>query len=360
MKSLKLCLLFFFLFSINSYSLPKCEGDERMWDSCNGTYTWPDGHQYADNQYIGEFKNGQPHGKGTMTFADGYKYEGEWKDGMANGKGTITYPDEGKYEGELYEGEFKDNRYHGKGTLTSTDGAKYVGEFKDNRYHGKGEHTFPDGSKYVGEYKDGSYHGKGEYTFPDGENYIGEFKDNRYHGKGEHTFPDGENYIGEFKDGKRHGEGTYTFANGDKYEGEWKDGKRHGKGNYTFANSDKGEVVNGIFKKYNFVLTNNVQGYEESWLGFVVTLKNINYIKYKKRIYKLKKYFIEVDDYYDDTCKINITPGSYVYLRGEEIYNVSIDGGNGFYYVYKDINQDRYIEEKIKPENLIFGCEKLF
>ena len=67
-----------------------------------------------------------------------------------------------------------------------------------------------------------------------------------------------------------------------------------------------------------------------------------------------------MDDYYDDTCKINITPGSYVYLRGEEIYNVSIDGGNGFYYVYKDINQDRYIEEKLNLKTLYLDVKNYF
>ena len=39
-----------------------------MWDSCNGTYTWPDGHQYADNQYIGEFKKWSASWKGNNDF----------------------------------------------------------------------------------------------------------------------------------------------------------------------------------------------------------------------------------------------------------------------------------------------------
>jgi hypothetical protein len=40
------------------------------------TITLPDG-----DKYVGEVKDGLPHGKGTKTFADGDKYVGEWKDG---------------------------------------------------------------------------------------------------------------------------------------------------------------------------------------------------------------------------------------------------------------------------------------
>ena len=78
MRTLNLFLLFFFLFALNSYSLPQCKGDDdtTKWNNCEGTFTFPDGRKY-----VGEWKDGKKHGKGTLTSPDGSKYVGEWKDG---------------------------------------------------------------------------------------------------------------------------------------------------------------------------------------------------------------------------------------------------------------------------------------
>ncbi len=39
--------------------------------------------------YTGERNSdGLPHGRGTMTYPDGYKYTGEFKDGRRHGQGT--------------------------------------------------------------------------------------------------------------------------------------------------------------------------------------------------------------------------------------------------------------------------------
>ena len=46
----------------------------------------------------------------------------------------MTYPD-----GAKYVGEYKDGKYHGKGTYTYFDEAKYIGEFKDGKMHGYGD-----------------------------------------------------------------------------------------------------------------------------------------------------------------------------------------------------------------------------
>ncbi|HSW61738.1 MAG TPA: hypothetical protein VLH56_00225 [Dissulfurispiraceae bacterium] len=42
------------------------------------------------DKYIGEFLNGQFHGKGIYTYANGDKYEGEFINGKFSGKGTFT------------------------------------------------------------------------------------------------------------------------------------------------------------------------------------------------------------------------------------------------------------------------------
>ena len=53
----------------------------------------------------------------NIVLPDGSKYEGEWKNGNPNGKGTFTYPKLGKYVGEL-----KDGFPHGQGTFTWSNG----------------------------------------------------------------------------------------------------------------------------------------------------------------------------------------------------------------------------------------------
>ena len=53
----------------------------------------------------------------------------------------MTYPD-----GEQYVGEFRDNDYNGHGTLTLRDGRKCVGKFTDGKFHGEGTEYRADGS----------------------------------------------------------------------------------------------------------------------------------------------------------------------------------------------------------------------
>ena len=40
--------------------------------------------------YVGDLKDGERHGQGTVAWSDGSKYEGEWKDGKKHGQGTYT------------------------------------------------------------------------------------------------------------------------------------------------------------------------------------------------------------------------------------------------------------------------------
>jgi len=176
---------------------------------------------------------------GTYTWSDGTKYVGEWKDGEMKGQGTLTFSQESEWPGDNYVGEFKDNKYNGQGTYNYANGNKYVGEYKDFEKHGQGTFTWLNGEKYIGEWKDGKPHGQGTKTWPEGHIYVGEWKDNKRNGQGTLTWADGDNYVGEFKDNKYNGQGTYTHANGNKYvdgistthipltieEGIWKDGE---------------------------------------------------------------------------------------------------------------------------------------
>ena len=106
-------------------------------------------------------------GYGTYIYFNGNEYVGEFKNDEMNGQGTLTYGP-GKWEGYKYIGEFKNNQINGQGTLTFAKGSKYVGEFKNGNAHGQGTYTHPNGDEYVGENKNGNAHGQGIYTYADG------------------------------------------------------------------------------------------------------------------------------------------------------------------------------------------------
>ena len=65
-------------------------------------------------------------GQASHTWGDGNTYVGEWKDGKPHGKGTATYVVLGRYVGT-----FKKGKQHGRGEANYVDGRKYVGEWKD-------------------------------------------------------------------------------------------------------------------------------------------------------------------------------------------------------------------------------------
>jgi len=82
--------------------LPDCETlyGAGVWTDCQGTLT------YAYGEYVGEWKGGQFHGQGILTWPDGSKYVGEFKDGKHHGQGTFTYADGFQEEGRWQDGNF--------------------------------------------------------------------------------------------------------------------------------------------------------------------------------------------------------------------------------------------------------------
>ena len=64
-------VLIYLVFISSTYALPQCQGaDSTRWDNCQGTQTFANGLKY-----VGEFRDGKWHGKGTATLANGNKYE---------------------------------------------------------------------------------------------------------------------------------------------------------------------------------------------------------------------------------------------------------------------------------------------
>lgn len=102
-----------------------------------GTMTWPNG-----DKYTGQWKDDKMHGMGTLTYADGQKDAGRFENNVfagkctagncKDGKGTLTWRD-GKYIGQ-----FKDGKKHGKGTIYNSNGSIIEdGYYKNGEYYGK-------------------------------------------------------------------------------------------------------------------------------------------------------------------------------------------------------------------------------
>ena len=176
--------------------------------------------------YIGEIKNGKPHGRGTLksklildveslnlvkkgTLKDKdllLKYIGDWKDGKREGNGIEWWID-----GSWWEGEFK-NHY----ICNDCDGDYKMG------------HYFQGYIKF--------------YTIKDGERT----KENLYQMyKSNIDLREGD-CVGDCD----FGYGTLKYYNGTIYEGNFNNSERNGFG--TLTNSD-GKIEKGIFKDGFFV-----------------------------------------------------------------------------------------------------------
>ncbi len=183
--------------------MPPCPGSPTesnltviSWTDCIGIWTISSG-DLAGQKYVGEFRNGNSHGKGTATYASGSKYVGQWNNGKKHGQGTQTYA-----PGHKYVGQWNNGKRHGQGTFIFADGRKYVGEWKDGKRHGEGTQTYASGSKYVGEWKGGNLNGQGTFTYASGEKHDGEFRAGLPNGLGIHAYADGRIEEGIWKNGK--------------------------------------------------------------------------------------------------------------------------------------------------------------
>ena len=216
----------------------------------NGEQKWSwKGDPIDDSIYVGEIKNGLPHGIGTINFGKGEwnggeKYIGQWDNGKFHRQGTFTWTN-----GQEYKGEFKFGEKDGLGTLVFSNGNKYEGEFKFGKYNGKGEFTFKKGAlkieKYEGNWKNGKYNGIGLYIYSHGDRYIGEFKDYKKHGHGKYNWYKGKEYIGEFKKDLISGFGILTNPDGSMFIGEYKDGINWEGTMYSEKGSVIWKIVNG-------------------------------------------------------------------------------------------------------------------
>ncbi len=135
---------------------------------------------------------GEPHGRGSITWENGGKYDGQWVDGKANGIGIMHYGN-----GDKYEGGWKDGCRCGQGTHHFKDGGVYEGQWCNAAPDGQGKMTLKNGSHYEGTWKDGKWHGQGIVRPVNGGEWEGTF----HMGKctvGTLRRPNGELEIGRY------------------------------------------------------------------------------------------------------------------------------------------------------------------
>jgi hypothetical protein len=72
-----------------------------------------EGKAEGTDQYLGEFKDGVPHGKGIYRWKNGNFYDGEWANGRKDGNGGMAYKREGKTD-SVVTGYWRKDVYMGK------------------------------------------------------------------------------------------------------------------------------------------------------------------------------------------------------------------------------------------------------
>tara|TARA_B100001564_G_C20429013_1_gene573633 strand:- start:141 stop:749 length:609 start_codon:yes stop_codon:yes gene_type:complete len=160
---------------------------------------WSETINYSFGKYVGEVKNGVPHGYGILTYysksefiEDDDKYTGNWKDGLRHGQGTdIKYFIHSIRE---YTGSWINDLPHGTGIQTTSDGRVFKG-FWEKGVLKKGRYTYVtknnpfDLGVYVGEFnKDKHFHGEGILTHANGTVQEGIWRNNVFKGKKKYKY----------------------------------------------------------------------------------------------------------------------------------------------------------------------------
>ena len=99
-------------------------------------------------------------------------FEGEWLDGSPHGLGTYYHQADNQYRGTKYVGEFRYGNRHVQGKLTFPDGSKYVGEYKDGKRHGQGIFTFADGRRLEGVFENDDFIREAKVNLPNVNNNV--------------------------------------------------------------------------------------------------------------------------------------------------------------------------------------------
>ncbi len=104
-------------------------------------------------------------------------YEGEVVDGQPHGKGKLTYEKIKEHKFDIFfEGTFKDGKPI-KGKLHEWDGSIYEGEFEQLSEYGHGKITYKNGEEYFGQWHQIDRMGEGSMIFSNGVEFKGHWHD---------------------------------------------------------------------------------------------------------------------------------------------------------------------------------------
>ena len=115
--------------------------------------------------YEGEHQGRNPHGFGTMSYANGSRYVGEWMDGMRYGPGIYT-DTLGKYRHEV---DYRYGKEHGNFVVIEIGiGLRDEGVYWNGKREDIWISTYPDGGRQELTYRGGVRHGPETWFEPDG------------------------------------------------------------------------------------------------------------------------------------------------------------------------------------------------
>lgn len=297
--------------------------------------------------YTGEWENGVPTGKGTLTAVDGSMLSGEWSYGSEQDVKSSAGVS-GRYTGLLLEGkpagfgiavwsdgtvsitEYKGAVRSGYGISYSKNGEQYAGLWSADAKNGNGICTWADGSKFVGVWS--GTQRTGTLTTAAGDTYKGTWKNDLMEGTGTYRSHTGETYTGNWTAGQRSGTGTYKWANGNVYTGSWSKNQPNGTGTMSYAN---GESYTGIW-------TNG----EHSDTG---TYKLVNGDVYEGTLSNGQKegtgtYTWANGDSYKGSWQEDIQngQGTFSYANGDTYTGMWVNGQRSGTGTYKWVNGDSY------------------
>jgi len=140
-----------------------------------GGTTTKDGGAYA-----GELLNGQRHGRGKQNYPSGGVFTGCFQNDKRCGIGRFDLANNGGF----YLGEWKDDEQAGKGSLTYGNKDMYVGTWSKGLREGDGKLLWSTGAWYQGQFQKDQLHGKGTLQKGNLDKFEGEFYEGQMHGKG--------------------------------------------------------------------------------------------------------------------------------------------------------------------------------
>mmetsp|Transcript_24400 Transcript_24400/g.75326 ORF Transcript_24400/g.75326 Transcript_24400/m.75326 type:complete len:297 (+) Transcript_24400:48-938(+) len=141
----------------------------------------------AGGSYVGDWARDRKEGFGRQCWTNGDRYEGEWREGKPHGKGSLWKKTPQALR-KQYAGDWVCGKRTGQGVSLSASGARYEGQFLENRRDGKGRATTLKGESYEGSWKRDKRHGLGAFRAPNGDAYEGQWLDDRKQGFATYTF----------------------------------------------------------------------------------------------------------------------------------------------------------------------------